>query len=71
MTAHFLAITEESYDASMVHGIYETFDATRDDIEQRTSEDRCLATAQIQEWSGSTSGRTWERQGVTLNWATI
>jgi hypothetical protein len=67
--SHFLVITDESYDCSMVHGIYDTFDAARDDIERRTSADRYFATAQIQEWTGSTSGRTWEREGAALNWA--
>ena len=66
---HFLAITEEPYDVSMVHGIYETFEAARDDIDERTREGgHGIASAQIQEWIGRASCRTWAREGVARKW---
>ena len=72
--AHFLVITEESYDVSTVHGVYQTFEAARDDTERRTEADltatdsEYISRAVIQEWTGRTSGRTWEREGAALNW---
>jgi len=72
---HFLVITEESYDCSIVHGIYDTFEAASDDTDRRTAADliadtsmEYISNAQIQEWTGDTSGRTWERSGVSTNW---
>lgn len=67
--ARFLAITEECYDRSTVHGIYGTFAEARDDIERRALlPDEYLHNAVIQEWTGGESGKTWERVDSSIKW---
>ena len=76
MTSHFLAIAEESYDRSAIYGIFDTFDAARDELERltaSTNKDRDGAygadRATIQEWDAGKRVTEWERDWSSpLSW---
>ena len=53
MTAHFLAITPESYDSSVVHGVYDTLESAQQDIDRRVLLPEWFSSfVEIQEWDG-------------------
>ena len=71
MTAsHFLSITDGQDDISPVHGVYDSFEAARDDTDRRILADDpgepfggYLRIAHIEEWTGRVMGREWSRYG--------
>lgn len=74
--SHFLAIAEESYDRSTIFGIFDTFEAARDELERLTnstdkSRDNAYGAdrATIQEWAGPKRVTEWERDWASpLSW---
>lgn len=61
---HFLAIHHESYDASIVFGVFDTVIAARDHLEAEAEKPGAYSSAQlavIEEWNGPDLIATHER----------